>query len=79
MQLVALSVVITWLFIRSGQNLFVAILFHAAQSAFGFLNEGMAPLHVTLLMTAVWSVVAGLVLIDVVAISRLQEEPLPAA
>lgn len=78
LQLVALSLIITWLFVRSGYSLPVVILFHAAQSAFGFFNAGLAPLHVTWLMTAVWGVVAGLVLIDMVVSFRLQKQPLPA-
>lgn len=78
LQLVALSVVITWFFVRSGQSLLVAIVFHAAQSAFGFLNEGLAPLHVTWLMTVVWSATAALVALDMVASAR-QRKPLAPA
>lgn len=77
-QLVALSVVITWLFVRSGYSLLVAILFHAAQSFFGFLNEGIAPLHMTWLMAAVWSATAALAAVDLLALTR-QRKPLAAA
>lgn len=77
-QLVALSVVITWLFVRSGYSLLIAILFHAAQSFFGFLNEGIEPLHMTWLMAVVWSATAALAAIDLLALTR-QKKPLAAA
>lgn len=73
-QLVALSVIIAWLFVRSGQSLLVAIVFHAAQSAFGFLNEGLTPLHVTWLMTAVWSATALAAAIDLLTSARLKRQ-----
>lgn len=77
-QLLALSVVITWLYVRSSYSLLVAILFHAAQSFFGFLNEGIEPLHVTWLMAAVWSAAAALAAFDMLASAR-QRKSLAAA
>lgn len=78
-QLVALSVVITWLFIRSGQSLPAVIFFHAAQSAFGFLNEGMAQVHVLWLMTAVWSAIGALALADMTGRGRVPRPLAPPA
>jgi membrane protease YdiL (CAAX protease family) len=77
-QLVALSTIITWLFIRSGQSLLVVILFHAAQSAFGFLNEGVAQVHMLWLMTAVWSATGALALVAMAGWRRVRK-PLAAA
>lgn len=78
-QLVALSMIITWLFVRSGRSLLVVIVFHAAQSFFGFLNEGLTPLHVTWLMTLVWSGTAALALVDMVALWRVRKPLAPAS
>lgn len=78
-QLVSLSLIITWLFVSSGQNLLLLILFHAAQSTFGYGNEGLTPLHIQWLMTAVWSATAMLAAVVMVATPRLRGRPLPAA
>jgi membrane protease YdiL (CAAX protease family) len=78
-QLVALSVVITWLFIRSGQSLLAVIFFHAAQSAFGFLNEGVAQVHVLWLMTAVWSATGVLALASMSGGGRVPRPLAPPA
>ena len=78
-QLVALSVTITWLFVRSGHSLLVVILFHAAQSFFGFLNGGLTPLEVTWLMTVVWSVTAVAATVDMVSTALLRQRLSPAA
>lgn len=75
-QLVALSVVITWLFVSSGRSLLVAILFHAAQSAFGFVNEGLSPLQIHWLMTLVWSAAAVLALVRMVTSTELRQRAL---
>jgi membrane protease YdiL (CAAX protease family) len=69
-QLTALSLVITWLFIHSGHNVLLVALFHAAQSAFGFVNEGVSPLHLTWLMAAVWAFAGLLALVDLVTMGR---------
>lgn len=74
-QLVALSVVLTWLFVRSGQSVLLVTLFHAAQSAFGFVNAGITPLHTSWLMAAVWGATAVLALVSL--LGRLQP-PAPA-
>ncbi len=71
-QLIALSIVITWLFIHSGYNVLLVSLFHAAQSAFGFVNEGISPLHLTWLMAAVWAFAGLLALADLVMGRRVE-------
>lgn len=76
-QLVALSVVLTWLFVRSGQSVLLVTLFHAAQSAFGFVNAGIAPLHISWLMAAVWGATAALALVSLLARPHGRARPIP--
>jgi membrane protease YdiL (CAAX protease family) len=55
LQLIALSVITTWLYTHTGGNVLLTSLFHAAQSFFVILNEGI------LLMQLVW-IMAGVYL-----------------
>jgi hypothetical protein len=41
LQLVGLSVLITWLYVNSGGNVLLTTFFHAAQSFFVIFNEGI--------------------------------------
>lgn len=41
LELIGLSVVVTWLFVQTGGNIFITSLFHAAQSFFVVVNEGI--------------------------------------
>ena len=76
--LLSLSVAISWLFVSSGYSLLVASLFHAAQSAFGFVNEGLSPLQIHGLMTLVWSAVAVLALVRMLTSTELRQRALAA-
>jgi hypothetical protein len=41
LQIIGLSVVLTWLYIQTGGNIVIPILFHAGQNFFVFINEGI--------------------------------------
>jgi len=66
LELIALSVLMTWLYIQSGGNILLSSLFHAAQSFFVIVNDGI-PLEqqawlmagVYLAMALVVAIVAG--------------------
>jgi uncharacterized protein len=63
LQLVGLSVLLTWLFIRGGYNILLTIFFHAAQSFFVVLNEGVSLEQQGWLMAFVWCGAAILVIL----------------
>ena len=53
LQLVGLSVTITWLFVQTRGNLVIPILYHAWQSYFAFFNEGLTVTQSSWLFTVV--------------------------
>lgn len=61
--LMALSVLITWAYLGAEFSLSAAVLLHARQSIFGFLNYGLDPVVSSWLMAAVCSVAALLVIL----------------
>jgi uncharacterized protein len=54
LELIGLSVVITWLFVQTGGNIFLTTLFHTAQSFFVVVNEGITLSQQLWLMAAVY-------------------------
>jgi uncharacterized protein len=63
LELIALSVLMTWLFIRSSGNLLLTSLFHAAQSFFVIVNDGIAAEQQAWLMAGVYLVIALIIAI----------------
>jgi len=63
LQLIGLSILLTWFYIRGGQNILLTTFFHAAQSFFVILNEGTSLLQQTWLMAFVWIAAGALVLL----------------
>lgn len=63
LNLMALSVLLTWAYLGAGFSLSAAVLLHAGQSIFGFLNYGLDPVVSSWLMAAVCSVAALLVIL----------------
>jgi membrane protease YdiL (CAAX protease family) len=61
--LISLSVLLTWLYIGSGGNLLLTSLFHAAQSFFVIVNEGITLEQQLWLMAAVYAAAALVVVI----------------
>jgi membrane protease YdiL (CAAX protease family) len=61
--LIGLSVVATWLYIRTNGNLLLTSLLHAAQSFFVILNDGMTIGQQTWLMAGVYLAAAAVVAI----------------
>jgi preprotein translocase subunit SecF len=57
-----LSVVLTWLYIRTRGNILIPIVFHAGQNLFVFLNEGITLTQQLWLLTVV-TLVFSLVII----------------
>lgn len=53
LQLIGLSVTITWLFVQTRGNLVIPILYHAGQSYFAFFDEGLTVTQSAWLFTAV--------------------------
>jgi len=62
-QLIGLSVLITWFFIQGGNSVVLTSLFHAAQSFFVIVNDGITLSQQVWLMAAVWSAAAVIVVI----------------
>jgi len=73
LQLIGLSVLMTWLYMQSGGNILLTSLFHGAQSFFLIVNEGIPPMQLTWLMAAVYLALAFIVVI--VAGSGLTRKP----
>jgi membrane protease YdiL (CAAX protease family) len=59
--MIAISVLITWLYVRTNGNLVIATLFHAAQSFFVIFNDGIPPVEQAWLMAGVYAAVAVVV------------------
>jgi membrane protease YdiL (CAAX protease family) len=74
-EVIALSVAMTWLFIRSGGNILLTSLFHAAQSFFVIVNEGIPLEQQAWLMASVY--VALALMIAIAAGPRFARKPLP--
>ena len=75
-QLIGLSVLITWLYTRTGGNVLLTSLFHAAQSFFVIVNEGIPPTQLVWLMAGVYLGLA--IIIVIVAVSSFSRKPLSA-
>jgi hypothetical protein len=60
LELIGLSVVITWLFVQTGGNIFLTTLFHTAQSFFVVVNEGITLSQQLWLMAAVYVVLSSI-------------------
>jgi uncharacterized protein len=58
LELIGLSVVVTWLFVQTGGNIFITSLFHAAQSLFVVVNEGISLTQQLWLMAVVYVALA---------------------
>jgi hypothetical protein len=54
LQLIGLSVLITWLYVQSGGSLLITSLFHAAQSFFVIVHDGLSAGQQLWLMAAVY-------------------------
>ena len=74
LQLTGLSVLITWLYAQTSGNILLTSLFHAAQSFFVIVNEGIPPTQVVLLMAGVYLGLA--IIIIIVAGSSFSRKPL---
>jgi membrane protease YdiL (CAAX protease family) len=73
LQLIGLSVLITWLYLRTDGKILLTSLFHAAQSFFVIVNQGIPPTNLVWLMTGVYLALALIVVI--VAGSSLTRKP----
>jgi membrane protease YdiL (CAAX protease family) len=60
-ELVALSVLLTWFFIHGGQSVLLTSLFHAAQSFFVIVNDGVPLSQIGWLWALVWAGAAVIV------------------
>ncbi len=58
LQLIGLSVLITWLYVQTGGNILLTSLFHAAQSFFVIVNEGLPLTRLVWLMAGVYLAIA---------------------
>jgi uncharacterized protein len=63
LQLIGLSVLITWLYMRTGGNILLTSLFHASQSFFVIVNAGVPPTQLVWLMAGVYLAVALVIVI----------------
>jgi membrane protease YdiL (CAAX protease family) len=63
LHLIALSVLITWLYVQSGGSVVLTTIFHAAQSFFVIVNEGISQSQQTWLMAGVYLAAALVVAI----------------
>ena len=61
LQLIGLSVLITWLYTQTGGNVLLTSLFHAAQSFFVIVNEGLPLTRLVWLMAGVYLAIALIV------------------
>ena len=55
---VALSIILTWFFIRTGHGIVIGLIYHALQNYFVFFNGGMTAAESLLLMTIVTATIA---------------------
>jgi len=69
MQVLGLSVILTWCYLCSGHSLLIPILLHASQSFFVILNDGITQEQQVWLMAVVW-IATGLVVILVSSTMR---------
>jgi hypothetical protein len=74
LEVIALSVVMTWLYVHSGGTILLTSLFHATQSFFVIVNEGIPLEQQVWLMASVY-VVAALI-IAIVAGPRFARKPI---
>jgi membrane protease YdiL (CAAX protease family) len=74
LELVALSVILVWLYVQTRGNVLITVLFHAAQSFFVVVNEGIPLGQQSWLMVMVYGAVA--LVLAVVYGPNLQREPL---
>jgi membrane protease YdiL (CAAX protease family) len=63
LNLMGLSVLLTWVYLAAGASLSAAVLLHAGQSIFGFLNYGLDPLVSSWLMAVVYGAAALLLIL----------------
>lgn len=73
LQLIGLSVLITWLYTKTGGNILLTSLFHASQSFFVVINEGIPLAKLVWLMVGVYLALA--ILLVVVAGSSFGRKP----
>lgn len=62
LNVMALSVLVTWAYLAAGYSLSAAVLLHAGQSIFGFLNYGLDPVASSWLVAAAYTAAALLVI-----------------
>lgn len=75
LQITSLSVLMAWLYVASGRSVALTVLFHAAQSFFVILNDGLGPTEQAWLMAGVYGL-AGVVL-AVLPGSALRRDAIP--
>jgi membrane protease YdiL (CAAX protease family) len=63
LQLVGLSVILSWLYVRGGRNIVLTSIFHAAQSFFVIINQGLDQNQQVWLMAIVYCCAAAFLLI----------------
>jgi membrane protease YdiL (CAAX protease family) len=73
LQLIGLSVLISWLYMKTGGNILLTSLFHAAQSFFVIINEGIPLVQLVWLMAGVYLALA--IILVVVAGSSFARKP----
>jgi membrane protease YdiL (CAAX protease family) len=73
LQIIGLSVVLTWLFIQARGSLVIVILYHAGQNFFVFLNDGLTASQDLWLLTVVTLLLA--LLLVILYGPNLQREP----
>ena len=71
--ILAMSVMMTWVYLAAGRSLTPVVLLHAGQNALVILNDGLSPGMSGWLMTAVYLIAA--VLIILITRSQLGERP----
>jgi membrane protease YdiL (CAAX protease family) len=76
LQLIGLSVLITWLYVQTDGNILLTSLFHAAQSFFVIINEGLPLMQLVWLMAGVYLALTLIVII--IAGSSFAQKPIAA-
>lgn len=74
LQLIGLSVLITWLYMRTDGNILLTSFFHAAQSFLVIFNDGIPAIQLVWLMAGVYLVLALIVVLATG--SRLTRKPI---